>query len=160
MNLVVLKNISGSFSRNALSIHNFCSQSQSCEIVPLMPSRLIEYVVSDQKRGDVVSNGDHCGIAVSATESIAAGKEKASQFPPSLCLELFCWSKSSLLFSGVQGYNGQGYHTHHHPEICRLAATRTAHGHVCYIIPILVWEIFPSLVWHNILRTDSLVVSR
>jgi hypothetical protein len=63
-----------------------------------MPSRLIEYVVSDQKRGDVVSNGDHCGIAVSATESIAAGKEKASQFPLLYTLNCFAGLKAVCCF--------------------------------------------------------------
>ncbi len=33
-------------------------------------------LLSKQQRGDVVSNGEHCGIAVSATESIAAGQTK------------------------------------------------------------------------------------
>jgi len=33
-------------------------------------------LISTQKRGDVVSNGVHMGIAVSATEHIAAGATK------------------------------------------------------------------------------------
>jgi hypothetical protein len=38
--------------------------------------RLDLFLLSKQQRGDVVSNGEHCGIAVSATESIAAGQTK------------------------------------------------------------------------------------
>jgi hypothetical protein len=33
-------------------------------------------VHSEQKRGDVVTNGTHCGIAVSSTKSIAAGEKQ------------------------------------------------------------------------------------
>jgi hypothetical protein len=59
-------------NRKKLVFHAFPKIQKTVSSLHVLKWFLV--LISKQQRGDVVSNGDHMGIAVSATEHIAAGR--------------------------------------------------------------------------------------